>query len=194
MPDPAAMALAAAAAHGTAIEGAVQCDLINARSVVRLKRALPMSSNGEHAVQLDGQALPAMTGTTLSAEPRVLCLAPGEWLIVSTVLSGPRLHQELKSCIPGHDFALVDLSHALTIVRIAGAAARELLSKGCGLDLHARSFPAGRCAQTRFAQIPLLIDCVDPQPCVELYVGRSYVAYLQAWLKRASAEYYEALA
>ena len=121
----------------------------------------------------------------------MLCLAPGDWLIISQVLSGTKLHARLLTEIPEHGFALVDLSQALTTVRVAGRAARDLLSKGCGLDLHPRNFPDGRCARTRFAQIPLIIDCVGSQPQFELYAGGSYSSYLQSWLSSATAEFQE---
>jgi len=192
MHDPAPTPIPAAGVHeAAAMARRVQCDRISGRGIARLKCWLRTPGDGEHAVELDGRALPTVTGIALTGEPRVLCLAPGDWLIVSEALHGATLREELKPYIPGHGFALLDLSQALTTLSIAGGSACELLSKGCGLDLHPRSFAAGRCTQTRFAQIPLIIDCVDPQPRFELYSSRSYSSYLQAWLSRASAEFYE---
>jgi sarcosine oxidase subunit gamma len=64
-----------------------------------------------------------------------------------------------------------------------------LLSKGCGLDLHPRSFPAGRCARTRFAQIPVVLDCPDEDSRFDMYAGRSYRQYLHEWLLDAAVEF-----
>jgi sarcosine oxidase subunit gamma len=72
---------------------------------------------------------------------------------------------------------------------VRGSAARELLSKGCGLDLHPESFPAGHCARARFAQIPVVIECLEEPPRFEMTVARSYLQYLQSWLEDAAVEF-----
>jgi sarcosine oxidase subunit gamma len=64
-----------------------------------------------------------------------------------------------------------------------------VLSKSCGLDFHPRRFALGHCARTRFAQIPVLIDCVDALPRFELYVQKSYSHYLEDWLIDAALEF-----
>src|SRR5476649_903466 len=108
MPDPLPSASAAAGVNpDSALARPVQSDLISGRGVVRLKSWLPQPRDGASAVELDGRALPAATGTAIAAEPRTLCLAPGDWLIVSAVLGGPELREELKAYIPQHGFALV---------------------------------------------------------------------------------------
>lgn len=60
-----------------------------------------------------------------------------------------------------------------------------------GLDLHPEHFPADRCTRTRFAQLPAIVHCTDPKPRFDLYVGRSYFAYLQSWLSDAALEFQE---
>jgi hypothetical protein len=62
-------------------------------------------------------------------------------------------------------------------------------SKSCGLDLHPRTFPVGRCARTRFAQILVTIDCFDDTPRFELHLARSYAQYLDAWIVHSAAEF-----
>jgi sarcosine oxidase subunit gamma len=89
-----------------------------------------------------------------------------------------------------HSISAVNLSDALSILRMQGRVAREVLSKGCGLDLHPHTFPAGRCARTRFAGLAVTLDCVQPER-FELYVARSYSSYLHAWLLDAGAEFLE---
>ena len=95
-----------------------------------------------------------------------------------------RLHQQLE----GQGIAAVDLSCCVKTVRLSGSAAGDLLSKGCGLDLDPNSFPAARSTRTRFAQLPLILDCVDPQPVIDLYVNRSYLPYLKDWLADAAVD------
>jgi sarcosine oxidase subunit gamma len=74
-------------------------------------------------------------------------------------------------------------------LRVQRPDARELLSKGCGLDLHPRFFAPDQCARTRFAQIPVVIDCLNGPSRFELYVARSHLSYLHSWLVDAAAEF-----
>jgi sarcosine oxidase subunit gamma len=89
--------------------------------------------------------------------------------------------------------AVTDVSDGQTALRLAGPSARELLAKGCPLDLHPRALPVGSCAQTLLAKASVLIHLVadDPQggPSFDLYVGRSFAPYLWAWLEDAGREY-----
>jgi hypothetical protein len=41
----------------------------------------------------------------------------------------------------------------------------------------------------RFAQIPVIIDCLDEPPRFELTVARSYLQYLRFWLTYAAVEF-----
>jgi heterotetrameric sarcosine oxidase gamma subunit len=63
-----------------------------------------------------------------------------------------------------------------------------VLAKGRGLDLHPCVFPEGACARTRFAQIPVALDHRGADQ-FELYVGWSYLAYLQGWVMDAAVEF-----
>jgi sarcosine oxidase, subunit gamma len=122
--------------------------------------------------------VPARPGDDL----RVLNLGPSEWLVVSDVLSSPRLKESLDRHLKDDSFAATDVSNGLKTLRIEGATARELLVRGCGVDLRPERFPAGRCTRTRFAQLLVVIHCLDPKSRFDLYVGRSYLAYLKSWL------------
>ncbi len=125
----------------------------------------------------------------LKGQVSVLTYSPVEWLVVSDRLPGPELRENLLRHVDGDGMAVVDLSSALKAIRVEGADARAVLSKGCGLDLHPRSFPPGRCTRTRLAQLPVILDCNSPTPRFDLYVGRSYLTWLHAWLNDAASEF-----
>ncbi len=125
----------------------------------------------------------------LGGQANLLHLGPGEWLVVSDALDGWKLHARLTHHLERHSIAPVDLSCALKALRVEGPYARELLSKGCGLDLYPSSFPAGRSTRTRFAQLSVILHCTDPAPRFELYASRSYLTYLQSWLLDSAAEF-----
>lgn len=154
----------------------IQIDAIGGGTLLQLKSWLPQNAT------FIGQRLPSQIGEISSGTPRVLCVGPGEWLVVSR----DRRVQFEESDL---GLAQVDVTDGLGRLELRGRATRELLSKGCGLDFHPRSFPAGRCARTRFAQIAVIIECLDAAPSFELYVGRSYLHYLHSWLVDAAAEF-----
>jgi sarcosine oxidase subunit gamma len=159
------------------------------RTALRLKSWLPEYTSGAKPVVIGGWEFPSNVGTTKSGPMRVLCVGPGEWLLISheNEASGARPYMETDPPTPG--IALADLTSGLVGLEVQGSGVREVLSKGCGLDLDPRSFPPGRCARTRFAQIPVVVECLDDPPRYQLYIARSYLHYLQSWLADAAVEF-----
>jgi sarcosine oxidase subunit gamma len=137
--------------------------------------------------QLGGQRFPAQAGATTRGSARILCLAPGDWLIVSSDVTASSLREGLQTELAAKGLVLADVTDAFESLEVRGPDARDLLSSGCGLDLHPHSFAAARCARTRFAQIPVVIECIDDSPRFELSVARSYFDYLHLWLTDAAA-------
>ncbi|MDB6091621.1 MAG: soxG [Gammaproteobacteria bacterium] len=162
---------------------------LTGRAALRLKSWVPGAMSGGRTVVLDGRELPAQVGGTMSGQIRVLCLGPGEWLIVSDVAGASTVREQIEQELQQQGVALVDLTHGLAVLQVERPDMRELLSKGCGLDLHPRAFPPDRCASTRFAQIPVIVDCLDGPPRFDLYVARSYLGFLQSWLADATIEF-----
>ncbi len=156
------------------------------RMLVRLKSWLPEHVTGGRPVVLAGKQLPGQVGATLSAQPCVFCLGPGEWLVVGEGLDVDSLRGEIKGDLERQGLALVDLTQALAVIRLEGGGARELLSAGCGLDLHPKSFPPQQCARTRFAAIAAILHRLAGDSVFELYVARSHLAYVRSWLADAA--------
>lgn len=172
---------------------AVRIHVLSGRAALQVRSWMPERTAGGRIVTLGGRELPSLVGATLSGQTRVLCVGPADWLVVSEALAISCLREYLGPQTRQQGFAVVDLTHGLAVLRIQGRAARELLSMGCGIDVHPRSFPPGRCARTCFAQVPVIIECVERLQQFELYVARSYLAYLQSWLIDAAAEFEEAM-
>jgi sarcosine oxidase, subunit gamma len=156
---------------------------------LRFKSWLPEYASGGRPVVLAGRELPSRVGDVASTPARALCLAPGEWLIVIHDTEAAALRERIAGDLARYGLQLIDASHELAAIELRGSAAREVLAKGCGLDLDHRSFAAGQCARTRLAQIAVAIDCVDDTPRFQLYVARSYFQYLYSWLIDAAAEF-----
>lgn len=85
--------------------------------------------------------------------------------------------------------ALTDLSHARTVVRLAGSPGRSVLAKLGRIDLHPRTFSSGRVAQTALGQVPALIHALGDGSGFDLYLPRSLAASAVARLIDAGLEF-----
>jgi sarcosine oxidase, subunit gamma len=139
---------------------------------------------GSEAVRL--REIPFLTQLNVRAadEPRpdigaVLRLGPDEWLVVAPEDAAPELHGD----------AVVDVSGWRTTLELSGPRARDVLAKGCSLDLHPSVFGVGAHAQTLLAQAQAIVWLVDEEPVFRLLVRSSFAAYVATWLLDAMAEY-----
>ncbi len=131
------------------------------------------------AEKLAGGALPLDIGATrATAVGQVFALSPSEWWLVAgnaPVTEAPALRT-------------VDQSEGRTVMRLAGPRARDVLAKGCGLDLHPKAFAAGRCTQTPVAHIGCVLHHPDDITW-DFYVPRSYARHFWEWLTDAASEF-----
>ncbi len=118
-----------------------------------------------------------------------LWLGPDEWLVITPPARREAVLAELGEALAGLSASLTDVSDGRAVITLSGAHARDVLAKGCSLDLHARVFGPGRCAQSTLAQADILLHQKDDSPSFDIYVPRSFAEYLWAWLEDASAEY-----
>jgi len=110
-------------------------------------------------------------------------LGPDEWLLTAPDGRSVALEQAIRAA-RGDDpwLAVTDLSHNYAGLALAGPLAREALSAGCALDLHARGFGPGDCAQTVLAKARVLLALTNEAPRFEILVRNSFARYLAGWL------------
>jgi len=119
----------------------------------------------------------------------VLWLGPDEWLLLAPAGEAERIEAGLRRAV-GDDpwLSVVDVSHNYTGLILGGPACRRVLSKGCPLDLHERSFGPGDCAQTLLAHTRVLLRATDVDR-IEIWVRNSFARYTATWLVDAMAEF-----
>ncbi len=131
--------------------------------------------------------LPLQPNTLGASETaKVYWLGPDEWLLASLSLSAAEIVSGLRLSLGGVHAAVTDLTSGYTSIRLRGAGCRDVLAKGCTLDLHPRLFGDGQCAQTLLARAPVLIEPLPAMDAYQLIVRRSYADYLWHWLHDAS--------
>jgi heterotetrameric sarcosine oxidase gamma subunit len=109
-------------------------------------------------------------------------------MAVAQGAKGRDLLARLENALKG--FAtFVDQSDAKAVLRFWGRNARDVLAKGCPLDLHERAFHPQDAATTQIALISCLLWQLDEAPTFELAVPLSYVGSFWSWLTASAAEF-----
>jgi sarcosine oxidase subunit gamma len=116
----------------------------------------------------------------------VLWLGPDEWLLLdgSQTTEGGGLAAELTTLLSGTHRSLVDVSANRTVLELTSDDRRELLSTGCGLDLHVRSWRDGMCAQTLVGRVPVILQ--ERSGTTRIFVRPSYADWLLDWMLDAA--------
>ena len=168
-------------------EAGAQLALLPPRAAVNL-RGEATSELRSIVAELAGCGLPLRPlDSAAKGRMAALWLGPDEWLITGPADS-VALTAKLQRAFRGKFVTATDLSHAMAVIRLAGPDAGDVLSKGCGLDLHPRVFKPGNVAGTLLARAHVVLHQVE-DTAYHLYVRRSYADYLWRWLEDAGREY-----
>ena len=134
--------------------------------------------------------LPVSPNTVQTAgDLTVLWLGPDEWLALTPPGAEAAIIARLREALAGIHAAITDVSGNHARLRLAGTHARDVLAKGCSLDLHPRRFQPGQCAQTLILRCGVILHQIDDRPSYDLLPPRSFAEYLWMWLIDAMAEY-----
>ncbi len=138
-----------------------------------------------------GVGLPSAPNTASTTAPggehavTALWIGPEQWLVVAEGSAEGVLDRRLRDLLGG-SAAVVDQSHGRCVLRVRGPKARDVLAKGCRLDLHPRAFAPGACGHTAVGALAVLIHAVDATPTFDLYVARGYAVAFWEWLTEAA--------
>ncbi len=135
-----------------------------------------------------GTSLPLEANTVHTSEAyTVFWLGPDEWMVHGTKDGAQdcqaALTGELKAAFGDLHVAINDVSDYYVMIEMRGAAARDVLTRACPLDLHARVFKPGQCAQSYFANAAILLHQVD-EDAYDLQVRWTYAQYLWTYLSQ----------
>lgn len=134
-------------------------------------------------------ALPEANRSVACTAGTILWLGPDEFLVVTEPGHEAALVASLSAALRGRRGAMVDISDSRTTIALSGRHARDLLAKGCGLDLHPRNFAPGHCAQSFLTKVKIALHQLDEAPSYHVIVERSVAEYLWLWLADAAAEF-----
>jgi sarcosine oxidase subunit gamma len=135
-----------------------------------------------------GAPLPTSCGeVTGTGAHRALWLGPDEWLVTTTT-DAVALTDQLAAAMGEDPGLALDLSANRTVLELSGPRARDVLEKGCPVDLHPRSFRADRAVSTTLARIPVLLWQTGEES-YRLLPRSSFADYVARWLLDAMVEH-----
>ena len=153
-----------------------------------------LNIRGDHSLET---AIKAATGCNFpplanhfetAGERRVIWLGPDEYLLLCESGKEKALHDTLMSTIKTTHFSITDVSDSLCTLSLSGASVRDVLAKGCSLDLLPTKFGAGKCAQTLLAHARITLLALSDDAFI-LICRTSFAPYVHDWLVDAALEY-----
>ena len=124
--------------------------------------------------QAVGQPLPLEPNTSSFGQHKLFWLGPDEWAVVTPASGAARLAKQLEEASQDRHVAVNDLSGGQIALELKGPNCRDLLAKGCPLDL--------------LAKASVLIALTDETPTFLVVVRRSFSDYLCRWLAHAGSD------
>ncbi|WP_427134638.1 sarcosine oxidase subunit gamma [Pseudarthrobacter sp. S9] len=186
----------AAAFEAGSVDGTVELGEIPFQTMagIRVDRG---SAAGARIASVTG-GLPSRCGDVSGGEPgggegiTVLWLGPSEFLAVAPEDAhdtlGGDLVRALTEALDGAEGQVVDLSANRTTFELSGPRARDVLEKGCPLDLHPRVFRPGMALATEIGNIPAML-LKTGEETFRVFPRASFAEFLGRWLLDAMREY-----
>jgi sarcosine oxidase subunit gamma len=141
-----------------------------------------------------GLDLPRPGHTAANGSTTAIWIAPDTWLIVRAGPGADGLTGDLAAAC-GAAASIADQTWGKSIIRISGARARDVLAKGCRIDLHPRVFGPGKSAVTPIAHTHTVLTQIDIVPTFDLIVPSTLARDFVEWLRLSAAEFgYEVVA
>ena len=96
------------------------------------------------------------------------------------------LEAQLAEAVQGSYAAAVDVGSGYTVVEISGERVRDVLARGCPLDLHPRMFKPGQCAQSHYFKSSIVLIPTGDD-AFEIVLRRSFADYFVRIMLDAAA-------
>ena len=115
-------------------------------------------------------------------------LAPDEYLLLAEAGAETALVKQITDNAGKSHFAVNNITDAMTSLHLAGPAVRDVLAKGCALDLHKDHFTKGDCAQTTLSHAGIILLALGDDEMIVI-CRTSFTDYTVSYLCDAALEY-----
>ena len=161
--------------------------------------AEPFTAMADLRIGVSGPEVTAALGAALPAAPnswvqtdfgRAIWLGPDEWLLTSATERPEQLVGRIREATLPFGGVVVDVSAQRITLRLTGSRVRDVLAKGCSIDLHPRGFGRGSSAQTTLGQAGVVLLALSGSgDDYAVLVRSSFAGYLADWLADAALEF-----
>ena len=135
------------------------------------------------AARAHGVTLPTFGRIAAGHSRLTLCVRPERWLLLTPPAAAGAAAADWQRHCAGAG-AAVDLSSGLAVLYLEGPAMREMLARGCRLDLDPAMFPRGHAAATIVAQVSIILAALGPG--LMLLTPATTAMHLNEWLESAA--------
>jgi heterotetrameric sarcosine oxidase gamma subunit len=139
----------------------------------------------EHFGSRSGIEPPDAPRAIPGAKLDLLWAGPSQWLAVSV---RPAMPAELAADLQGIA-AVSDQTDARAVLRLRGVRVRDVLAKGCPVDLHPRAFRRGDTFITAIGGIGVQVWWTDVDDALHLAIPRSMAGSFWSWLLPSAHEF-----
>ncbi|MDQ4053288.1 MAG: sarcosine oxidase subunit gamma [Actinomycetota bacterium] len=151
-------------------------------------RVDPASPAAARVAAVLGGPLPLACGeVTSTISHDAIWLGPDEWLVVATT-DAAAMADQLMAAVGEEPGLALDVSANRTVLELTGPRVREILEKGCPVDLHPRAFGPGHAVSTTLARVPVLLWQTG-DTSYRLLPRSSFADYVARWLLDAMVEF-----
>ena len=131
---------------------------------------------------------PAANKFTTAGERHAVWLCPDEFMIVCEAGKDEELASAIHASFGNRHAAVTNITDAFAAFHLKGEAVRQVLAKGCALDLHQNSFASGDAAQTLLSHAAVTIMALANDEFIVI-CRTSFAPYLHDWIIDAALEY-----
>jgi len=121
-------------------------------------------------------------------ERLLVWLGPDEYLLTCPAGQEISTENQLRVDLARIHSSVNNVTDSLCVLQLRGFAVRNVLAKGCTIDLHPKQFKPGHCAQTALAKAAATILCIQNNGFL-IVVRSSFAPYMLDWLLDAGIEY-----
>ncbi len=132
-----------------------------------------------------GGVLPSRPNTVVGYGAfTIYWLGPDEWLVHTPEDGQGDLVDRLRAALGDVHSAVTDVSDYFVVIEMRGPDCRDVLARGCPLDLHPRNFGPGSCAQSHFSHATILLHQINDTD-FDIQIRWTYAQYLWSYLAEA---------
>ena len=173
------------ALDGASFDGLARIEDCGLQGMITLRGDLADKALVKAASAASGARVPGQREAQVKGDSGLVWMSPDELLVLCPYGEVGKRAAAMAQALAGTHALAVNVSDARAVLRVTGAAAREVLAKLCPVDLAPQSFAPGQIRRTRLAQVPAAL-WMDSDDSFRIVCFRSVAQYAFDVLKAAA--------